>query len=117
MPGRQQVVRCTEDPIRDIDPIRDLPEKELLLIGIGQAIRYRVDKYLQEGILRNIARLAQRGVKGDAPMIWLRITAMKPGSFCNPSEKESPESGQYTLRIHRKYASWGMHAIDLQEKS
>ncbi len=43
-----------------------MPEKKLLLIGIDQAIPYLVDKFLDEGILPNVARLAKHGVKGEA---------------------------------------------------
>ena len=40
--------------------------KKLLLIGIDQAIPYFIKKFIDEGFIPNIAKLAEDGVIGEA---------------------------------------------------
>jgi predicted AlkP superfamily phosphohydrolase/phosphomutase len=43
-----------------------MTKRKLLLIGVDQAIPYLIDKFLTEDYMPNLAKLASRGVKGEA---------------------------------------------------
>jgi predicted AlkP superfamily phosphohydrolase/phosphomutase len=43
-----------------------MTKRKLLLIGVDQAIPYLIDKFLKDDVMPNLAKLVERGVKGEA---------------------------------------------------